>query len=328
VNDIAPGWYKDPVEPTTQRYWDGEGWLGNPLPADAAPPAGPPAGVAAPPAPARVTPTPVPSPEAMPVRHPPAEAPSNGRPPTDAPPYGHPPTAPSPYGRPPMGPPPMAPPMAPPTGLPQLPAGWTYAAPGFGRAPVPRPHDMRLANIGSRLVARIVDVLAVLVLAVVANAWIAREFWAKAGPYFRQLQDAANGGPQPDDSQLSYLIFAMCAVTAAVWFAYEVPSTANSGQTLGKKLLGIKVVRMESLDRLGMGRSLRRWSRMGLPTLLWSCLLGFVLQFLDSIFVAIDRPLHQAWHDKSAATVVVEVPRSRNTPLETATPGGQDAHPR
>ena len=300
MNDIAPGWYKDPVEPTTQRYWDGEGWLGNPLPADATPPAGPPAGVAAPPAPVRVTPTPVAPPPAAPVPLPPTDAP--------------------PFGRPPMGPPP--------TYLPQLPPGWTYAARGYGKAPVPRPHDMRLANIGARLVARIVDILAVLVLAVVANAWIAREFWAKAGPYLKQLQDAANGGPQPDDTQLSYLIFAMCAVTAAVWFAYEVPSTANSGQTLGKKLLGIKVVRMESPDRLGMGRSLRRWNRMGIPTLLWSCLIGFVFQFLDCIFVAIDRPLHQAWHDKAAATVVVEVPRARKTPLETATSGGQDAHPR
>ena len=56
--------------------------------------------------------------------------------------------------------------------------------------------------------------------------------------------------------------------------------------------------------------------------------MGFLLQFVDCIFVAIDRPLHQALHDKGAATVVVEVPRARKTPLENATPGGQDAHPR
>jgi uncharacterized RDD family membrane protein YckC len=308
VNDIAPGWYKDPVEPTTQRYWDGEGWLGAPLPADATPPDGPPAGVVVPPALVRPTP--------------PAAPPAPVAPPPPVTPFGQPPT-----GVPPMAGPPMAPP---PTGPPALPPGWTYAVPGYGRPTVPRPHDMRLANVGSRLVARLVDVLAVLVLVVVANAWIAREFWAQAGPYIRQAQDAAlNGGARPDDTQLSYLVLAMCAVTALVWFAYEVPSTANSGQTLGKKLLGIKVVRMESPDRLGMGRSMRRWSRMGIPTLLWSCLgVGFLLQFVDCLFVAIDRPLHQALHDKGAATVVVEVPRARKTPLENATPGGQDAHPR
>jgi uncharacterized RDD family membrane protein YckC len=199
-----------------------------------------------------------------------------------------------------------------------------------GRPPVPRPHGLVLANAGTRLVARLVDVLAVLVLAVVANAWIAREFWAQVVPWWHQAEQAqATGGPQPDTNQLSYLVLAMCAVLAAVWFAYEVPSTANSGQTLGKKLLGIKVVRVESTDRLGMGRSLRRWSRMGIPTLFWSCLgLGFLLQFIDSVFILFDRPLRQALHDKGAATVVVEVPRARKTPLENATPGGQNAHPR
>ena len=290
MSDIAPGWYKDPADPTTQRYWDGEGWLGAALPADATPPAGPPAGVIAPP------PPPPPKPAAVP---PPVPA---APPPTPVPPIGAPP----------------------------LPPGWTYAMPYPGRRPTPRPHGMALANVGARLVARLVDMLGVLVLVVVADAWIAREFWSQFGPFLQQAQEAqATGGTQPNGTQLFYLLLAMCAVAAAVWFAYEVPATANSGQTLGKKLLGIKVVRIESADRLGMSRSLRRWSRMGIPTLFWSCYgVGFLLQFLDCLFVAIDRPLHQALHDKGAATVVVEVPRARKTPLENATPGGQDAHPR
>ena len=57
MSDIAPGWYKDPAEPTTQRYWDGEGWLGAPLPADATPPDSPPPLEVAPPPPAPVLPT-------------------------------------------------------------------------------------------------------------------------------------------------------------------------------------------------------------------------------------------------------------------------------
>jgi uncharacterized RDD family membrane protein YckC len=300
VSDIAPGWYKDPVDPTTQRYWDGEGWLGTPLPADATPPAGPPAGVITPPPPP-VTPPPV-------------------TPTAPAPPA---PVAPMPV----PGPPPVPAPLP---GAPELPPGWTYAMPYAGQRPIPRPHGMALANVGARLVARLVDVLSVLVLVVVADALIAREFWSQAGPFLRQAQEAqTTGGTQPNATPLLYLLLAMCAVAAAVWFAYEVPATANSGQTLGKKLLGIKVVAIESADRLGMGRSVRRWSRMGIPTLFWSCYgLGFLLQFLDCMFVAIDRPLHQALHDKSAATVVVEVPRARKTPLENAAPGGQNAHPR
>ncbi len=46
VSEIAAGWYKDPAEPTTQRYWTGEEWIGEPLPVGDTPPAGPPPGAA------------------------------------------------------------------------------------------------------------------------------------------------------------------------------------------------------------------------------------------------------------------------------------------
>ncbi|WP_156313281.1 DUF2510 domain-containing protein, partial [Micromonospora sp. HK10] len=39
---VEPGWYVDPADPETRRYWDGEGWLGAPIPVDATPPEGPP----------------------------------------------------------------------------------------------------------------------------------------------------------------------------------------------------------------------------------------------------------------------------------------------
>ena len=41
MSNVTPGWYKDPAEPTTQRYWDGDGWVGGSLPLDATPPEGP-----------------------------------------------------------------------------------------------------------------------------------------------------------------------------------------------------------------------------------------------------------------------------------------------
>jgi uncharacterized RDD family membrane protein YckC len=125
-------------------------------------------------------------------------------------------------------------------------------------------------------------------------------------------------------ASLQWLFIAMCVVATAVWFAYEVPASANSGQTLGKRLLHIKVMRIDSAENLGFGRSLRRWGRLGLPTLLWSCCgAGFVLQFIDCLFVAIDQPLHQALHDKAAATVVVQV--SRPDHGQESPPQGQES---
>jgi uncharacterized RDD family membrane protein YckC len=49
---------------------------------------------------------------------------------------------------------------------------------------------------------------------------------------------------------------------------------------------------------------------MGLSMVLWlCCFVGFVFQFVDSLFVLVDKPLHQALHDKSAGTVVVRTGR-------------------
>jgi uncharacterized RDD family membrane protein YckC len=92
---------------------------------------------------------------------------------------------------------------------------------------------------------------------------------------------------------------------AALWFAYEVPAIAGTGQTLGKRLLKIKVMRLESEEPIGFGRAIRRWNPLGLSVLLWTCGVGFLLQFLDSLSPVIDWPLHRAFHDRSAGTVVV-----------------------
>ena len=202
-----------------------------------------------------------------------------------------------------------------------------------------------LAGAGSRLVARLVDILAVFLLSVIANAWFAVEFWRDFQPFFadylRWTEGSSNpfafeGAPTPPES-ISTLLLLMCVVITAVWFAYEVPASANSGQTLGKRLVGIKVVRVDSEGRLGYGRSLRRWSRLGLPTLLWPlcCGLTALLQVVDCLFVVIDRPLHQALHDKGARTVVVQLPRpgrpetepTSATPYESAA-GGRHVDPR
>jgi uncharacterized RDD family membrane protein YckC len=334
VNAIAPGWYKDPADPATQRWWDGEGWIGDAIPADATPPAGPPP-VTTPPA-ASVATAPSGTGVAPPgagaatpeVARPWPAAPAPGRSGASQPtgPGGTSGTAPGGGQWPPGGPAPW-------------PAGYPFPA------PAPRPHGLMLASSGSRLVARLVDIVAVLILSVIANAWFGVQFWRDFQPYFtdylRWAESTTNpfaldGAPVPPQS-LYTLLLLMCVVITAVWFAYEVPASANSGQTLGKRLLGIKVVRVESDGRLGFGRALRRWSRLGLPTLLWPLCYGLtaILQVIDCLFVVIDRPLHQALHDKGARTVVVQVPRPGRpetaptpaTPYESAA-GGRHVDPR
>jgi uncharacterized RDD family membrane protein YckC len=303
VSDIPPGWYIDPADRQTQRFWDGEGWIGDPIPAGVEPPVGPPPVAAAPGVPmTSVTSAPA------------TAAPGDLDP--GLPPVAFPPTGPQPR-------PPSGSPTGPQAGIPP----WAYGYPPDGT--VPRPHGLALAGVGARLVARLVDITAVLALCAVANAWFAYRWWQLFAPFMRDLTEyERNGGTAPQaPSQISTLVLMMCAVTAAVWLAYELPSSATSGQTLGKKLLGIKIVRIESDGRLGYGRAFRRWSRMGMPIMLWSfCGIGFLLQFIDCVFIPFDRPLHQALHDKSAGTVVVSVPRSARRGATTVVAGSRGEH--
>ena len=277
MSTIPPGWYKDPADPTTQRWWDGEGWLGDPIPADATPPDGPPTVTAAPPEPPAAT------------------------------------------GSGPGTPPPGAG-VAGPAG-PGGPATW----PMSHRHPVavPRPYGL-LAGVGARFMARLVDGLVVLILAAVANIWFAIEFWRA----FRPVMIWAFNQPASWDTvpasadRAVQMMIVMGFVLTAVWFAYEVPASANTGQTLGKRIFGIRVVREEGDERLGFGRSFRRWFRLAWPTPFWVVCYGLplLLQVIDCLFLVADRQRRQALHDRIAQTLVVQVARGGQVVTPT-TPG-------
>lgn len=308
MTDIAPGWYRDPADTTVQRYWDGEGWIGEALPADATPPDGPPA-----------TPPPAPLPAPVATQTPPVRPPQGA---TAAGATATPAAAPAPAEV-------------------TMPPAWLAGYPGM---PV-RPHGRTLASAGVRLGARVIDTLVVFVLCVVANAWFGFQAWQAAQPTLTESMrrwrdnDLANPAPLPEPTRdVGTMIMMMLFVILAVWFAYEVPATANSGQTFGKRIMRIQVMRIESVERLGFGRSWRRWSRLGVPTLLWWCCgFGLILQALDCVSVLTDRPLKQALHDKGAGTIVVQVPRSaaggrasstQTSQSQDALVGGRDADSR
>jgi len=344
----APGWYKDPVDQDVQRYWDGEGWIGEPVPASQPAPSQPPA-VPPPPPPA-----PKPAPASTPTAEPaPAPASVPPAPPVSAPPVVTTPGVPLPQGA--VVLPPGTP--IPPGGFPpgQLPPGAIVLPPGTPLPPglrpqgtVPsgavqvllppqslpsrdsvRPHGYALASLGSRLLARLVDILVVAVLAGAVTGWFIYQYVRDVGPtlvtmYRQQLA----GQPMPDattSERSAWLQVVILVLIAALWFAYEVPSIAGSGQTLGKRLLKIKVVGLKEDQPIGFRRAIRRWNPLGIWVLLWSCCgIGFVMQFIVGMTPIFDWPLHRGIYDRSADTVVVRAERP-TTPLpSTETPNAGD----
>ena len=301
MSSLPAGWYKDPADPVTQRYWDGEGWLGKAIPADAVPPDGPP---------------PVEEPSEPPPAAPSPGAPSAGVPsPGVASPGAPSPGAPSPAGQ-----------VLSPPGWPQQPPAYLYKVQA-------RPHGLALAGYGSRLLARLVDIAAVAVLTAVVNGWFIYQFIREFSPYYQAALEQARagnafGGEQPQPTaRLEYLLWTILIITTLLWLLYEAPAIAGRGQTLGKRLMHIKVMAVDSTEPLGFGRAFRRWARLGLWTPFWGCAgLGLLLQFIDCLSPVFDQQLRQALHDKSARTVVVDFPPGA-TPHQTApaTPTNEDA---
>ncbi len=186
-------------------------------------------------------------------------------------------------------------------------------------------HGMPIAPMWSRLVARLIDILVVLGLNVLVNGWFAYQYWKEIYPEiasaFRATMANEKVEPLTASSRLSYLEIVIIVLAAALWFAYEVPSIAGSGQTLGKRAMRIKVMRQESTEPVGFGRAIRRWNPLGLPTLMWYCGIGFLLQIADGLSPLFDWPLRRALHDRSAGTVVVRVPRAEESAAQSVNSG-------
>ncbi|MFY1588161.1 RDD family protein [Micromonospora sp. WMMD734] len=336
---VQPGWYVDPAEPTTRRWWDGEGWIGAPIPVDATPPDGPPPPE---PEPAAEPPAPTSPAGATPVsgQHPPV---APGTPAVPGPPWAGQPGAGQPWaGQPDAGQPGPGQPWTgqPGTGQPGAtgqpwagqpgvgqpggpPPGWPYPT-WPGRPPEPRPHGVPLAGYGARLLARLIDFGVVFALNAVVNGWFVWRYFEETAPYLREAVRRAMAGDSSREGlpaigeQAGGLQIAILVIATALWFAYEVPTMAAGGQTLGKRLLRIRAVPVDADQPLGFGRATRRWSTMGMPTLLWFCCgFGLLLQFVDAVSALFDHPLRQALHDKRAQTVVVQVPRTDHPDTRT-----------
>lgn len=90
-------------------------------------------------------------------------------------------------------------------------------------------------------------------------------------------------------------IFALL-IYIGLWF-YQIGFTGLTGQTPGKRLLGIKVVDARSGDVIGIGRAAGREIVLGLSGLL--CMIGYFSPLFDS------TGRYRGWHDNAADDLVV-----------------------
>ncbi|MPZ90379.1 MAG: hypothetical protein GEU68_01910 [Actinobacteria bacterium] len=84
---------------------------------------------------------------------------------------------------------------------------------------------------------------------------------------------------------------------------FALTNGGESGATLGKRLMRIRVVDQYDGNRIGPGRAFLRWVLMGV---FW---MAAYLPGLINLLWPLWDPQRQAWHDKLANSVVVTAPR-------------------
>jgi uncharacterized RDD family membrane protein YckC len=167
--------------------------------------------------------------------------------------------------------------------------------------------DPSLAEWWQRLVARLLDGL---ILALITSPlWIWYFAW-----YFQNLPAdlfATDTTTAPNMSEIMRLELRLMGmsllfglVQAIVYFAYDWFQHAKWGQTIGKRIMKIKVVTVDDRELMTGGAAAKRAAAFTLAPQV--PLVGGPFALMDVLWPLWDKPHRQALHDKFAHTIVIK----------------------
>ncbi|GAA0284575.1 hypothetical protein GCM10010302_23420 [Streptomyces polychromogenes] len=155
-----------------------------------------------------------------------------------------------------------------------------------------------LADTGKRLLARLIDVL---VLAI--PIWAIWVVFLLSVPSSTDRTDDTTDASFP--GWVSGVFWLWVLVAAVAGIAYDWFFVQKGGQTLGKKLMRLRVAMLNDGSVPSSGASLSRAATLWVPFLI-PCCCG-LWWIAVGISILIDQPYRQGWHDKAGKTVVVTV---------------------
>ncbi|MBD0420801.1 RDD family protein [Streptomyces sp. TRM S81-3] len=176
----------------------------------------------------------------------------------------------------------------PPYGGGQPPPGGPYGGGPYGGGPYPTDPLAGmppLADSGRRTLARIIDMILVGIV-----VWLLS--WAF------NVQEYDVDGDQVEVARS----FGQSVIAAVLYIAYDTFMTARTGQTLGKKWLGMRVANLDNGATPSVQTSLLRAAVLWIPFAFCCACVWTIIAGGWSFF---DKPYKQGLHDKAAKTVVV-----------------------
>ncbi len=174
---------------------------------------------------------------------------------------------------------------------PPPPAGYVQPPVGYV-APQPYPSQTTYAGFWIRVVARLVDSL---ILGIPFS--ILFGVFAAAGGLFASSSSSSNNSNAQGAAVAIFgsAFILLYLIAIVVTFGYWIYFWGSSGQTLGMRLLRLRVVDANTGAPIGYGRATIRLLMTFVNT--WACYVGW-------IWVAFDAR-KQGWHDKVANSVVI-----------------------
>jgi len=150
-----------------------------------------------------------------------------------------------------------------------------------------------LAEFGKRFLARVIDVLIIAIplalISLLAGGW---DVNTDGGDDWEEITDQVNTGRQ----------WLWTAVSLVAYIGYDTVMTKKNGQTVGKRLMKIRVAMLNDGRTPDTSAALMRAAVLWVPALV-CCYCIWWLVILITVFA--DKPYKQGLHDKAGKTVVV-----------------------
>jgi uncharacterized RDD family membrane protein YckC len=121
-------------------------------------------------------------------------------------------------------------------------------------------------------------------------------------PYFMSIEPGTEPAPMPLLLLYVLALAIIMALQLIASYVYFVRMSHRTGQTIGKRVMKIRVVRRVDGGPIDLRSAKRRWVVQHV-----SAIVAFYFNLADGLWQLWDQPYRQCLHDKCAETVVVQV---------------------